>query len=95
MNLILRLIFIIVRARYRPRLQPFDISVVHMRVLPNDLDLQLHMNNGRFLSIMDLGRVDLMIRTGFLAQSAAAAMVSGCRQHAHRLPAFSDRFPIL
>ena len=36
-----------------------------MRVLPNDLDVQMHMNNGRFLSIMDLGRIDLMVRSGF------------------------------
>ncbi len=65
MNLILRLIFVLVKAPYRPKLQPFDISALHMRVWPNDLDLQLHMNNGRFLSIMDLGRIDLLIRTGF------------------------------
>ena len=33
-----------------------------MRVLPNDLDLLWHMNNGRYLSLMDQGRVDLMVR---------------------------------
>lgn len=36
-------------------------------VLPNDLDALGHMNNGRFLSVMDLGRVDLLIRSGFYA----------------------------
>jgi len=29
-----------------------------------DLDLNLHMNNGRYLSVMDLGRFDLMLRAG-------------------------------
>ncbi|MFT5880340.1 MAG: acyl-CoA thioesterase FadM [Moritella sp.] len=35
-----------------------------MRVLPNDLDVNMHMNNGRFLTICDLSRLDLFIRTG-------------------------------
>ena len=32
--------------------------------MANDLDLNLHMNNGRYFTVMDLGRIDLMIRTG-------------------------------
>ena len=31
-----------------------------MRVWPNDLDTNAHMNNGRYLTLMDLGRFDLM-----------------------------------
>lgn len=31
---------------------------------PADLDLNIHMNNGRYLSIMDLGRFDLMLQSG-------------------------------
>lgn len=34
------------------------------RVLPTDLDVYGHMNNGRYLSISDLGRFDLLRRTG-------------------------------
>ncbi|HEY4393768.1 MAG TPA: thioesterase family protein [Polyangia bacterium] len=34
------------------------------RVMPADLDINLHMNNGRYLSIMDLGRLDFIVRTG-------------------------------
>jgi hypothetical protein len=33
-------------------------------VLLNDLDLNLHMNNGRYLSVCDLGKIDVMIRSG-------------------------------
>lgn len=63
MNLILRLFWIILESFFRKRLHPLSESVLHLRVLPNDLDLNFHMNNGRFLSIMDLGRLDLLIRT--------------------------------
>lgn len=40
---------------------------IHLTVLPTDLDALGHMNNGRFLSIMDLGRVDLLVRSGFFS----------------------------
>lgn len=63
MNLIFRLIIIFFESLFRKRLHPLAESVVNLRVLPNDLDLNMHMNNGRFLSIMDLGRMDLLIRT--------------------------------
>jgi acyl-CoA thioesterase FadM len=33
-------------------------------VLPSDLDLNGHMNNGRYLSLMDIGRLDLTVRAG-------------------------------
>jgi acyl-CoA thioesterase FadM len=66
-NLLLRLFRIIVQSFFRRRLHPLAESVVHLRVLPNDLDLNMHMNNGRFLSVMDLGRLDLLIRTDLAA----------------------------
>lgn len=43
-----------------------DKSILRFHVLPNDLDINMHMNNGRFNSIMDLGRIDIMLRTGLL-----------------------------
>lgn len=66
MNLYLRLLIIIFTGRWRKPMQPLDISVITLHVLPNDLDLNWHMNNGRFLTIMDLGRMDLLKRTGTL-----------------------------
>ena len=41
-----------------------DPSVLPFRVLPNDLDPNWHMNNGRYLTIMDLGRLDHVLRSG-------------------------------
>ena len=63
MNLFFRLTWFLIESFFRKRLHPLSESVLHLRVLPNDLDLNFHMNNGRFLSIMDLGRVDLLLRT--------------------------------
>jgi YbgC/YbaW family acyl-CoA thioester hydrolase len=37
---------------------------VRFRVWPNDLDTNGHMNNGRYLTLLDLGRLDLLLRTG-------------------------------
>ena len=66
MNLILRLIKVLVMSLLRPALTPLGESVVRFRVWPHDLDLNLHMNNGRYLTVMDLGRTDLMIRCRML-----------------------------
>ena len=67
MNLIFRLIYVYALSLFRERL-PVEKSVsrLSLRVLPNDLDINLHMNNGRYLTICDLNRVDLFIRTGLL-----------------------------
>ena len=64
MNLILRMIKVLVAALFGQRLGVLDSSILTFRVWPNDLDINLHMNNGRYLTIMDLGRADLMIRCG-------------------------------
>jgi acyl-CoA thioesterase FadM len=65
MNLWLRLAHLLVALLWRPRLDPRrGASLLHFRVLPTDLDPNLHMNNGRYLTIMDLGRLDLVLRSG-------------------------------
>lgn len=63
MNLLFRMIKVLVAAVFGARLAPLGESVVRFRVWPNDLDTNLHMNNGRYLTVMDLGRLDLMFRT--------------------------------
>ena len=64
MNLVFRLLRVIIGAFFRPRLKVLDESILRFIVWPNDLDVNLHMNNGRYLTIMDLGRIDLTVRTG-------------------------------
>jgi len=73
-HLIFRTIYLLWRSRRRPSLGMRDVSRVPMRVLPTDLDILGHMNNGVYLSIMDLGRMDLMIREGFWAKLRAQKM---------------------
>ena len=43
---------------------PRSVGRVRLRTLPTDIDLLMHMNNGRYASLFDLGRFDLLIRTG-------------------------------
>lgn len=64
---ITRLVKIAIQARAKPKL-PFDaISEIHFRCRPWDLDIFMEMNNGRILTLFDLGRTDLAIRTGLVA----------------------------
>lgn len=62
--MIFRLLLLSIRSRFGPRLAPTDVARTTFRVLPTDLDVLNHMNNGVYLSIMDLGRIDLMARSG-------------------------------
>lgn len=65
MNLIFRMLGLLVASFFKPRLPHIKpINSLQMRVLPNDVDINLHMNNGRYLTICDLTRVDMFIRTG-------------------------------
>lgn len=67
MNLWLRLLRCLVAAFFGPRLNPGeDTSRLAFRVWPHDLDPSMHMNNGRYLTLMDLGRLDILARSGLL-----------------------------
>ncbi len=66
LNLIFRFLWVFVSALRKPRIGLLDSSVRSFKVLPTDLDINLHMTNARYLSIMDLGRTDLLIRSGML-----------------------------
>ncbi|MEN2738882.1 acyl-CoA thioesterase [Microbacterium sp. X-17] len=68
MNVLWRTLLVVFRARRGRRrggaLPPTGVGRVRLTTLPTDLDLLGHMNNGRYLSLFDLGRWDLLIRTG-------------------------------
>lgn len=64
MNLWFRLLKVLVCAFFGPRLTLTDVSMLRFRVWPNDLDINVHMNNARYLALMDLGRLDLIARGG-------------------------------
>jgi acyl-CoA thioesterase FadM len=49
-----------------PPLGVLEEDCLRMRVWPNDIDLNLHLNNARYLNIMDYARTHLLARTGLL-----------------------------
>ena len=64
MNLLFRFSYQVICSIFAKPLSINEEDLVNMRVWPNDLDINIHLNNGRYLSIMDLGRTRLSIRTG-------------------------------
>ena len=74
MNLWLRLVLTYLRARLGASLDPLDTATTPFRVWPHDLDVNRHMNNGRYATLMDLGRVDLMVRAGVAGALLRAGM---------------------
>jgi acyl-CoA thioesterase FadM len=67
LNLWFRVIWLFVSALFRGKITPPDgISRIEFRVWPHDLDTNLHLNNGRYLTMADLGRMDLLLRAGLL-----------------------------
>ncbi len=55
------------RYRSSARVPLKDTVELNLRVLPDDLDLNFHMNNSRYLKIMDLGRWQFILRVGLLS----------------------------
>jgi acyl-CoA thioesterase FadM len=64
MNLYLRLLWAAIRSWRLRRIEPGEWIERRMRVLPGDLDVNGHMNNGRYLTILDLLLVEYAGRTG-------------------------------
>ena len=62
MNLLLRLLWLFTFGRLRAAVSALGPCRTPFRVWPTDLDLLWHVNNGVYLSIMDLARMDLMMR---------------------------------
>lgn len=50
----------------QPRLELLATTCVRLRVWPNDLDFNAHVNNGKYLSLADIGRMHWFARTGML-----------------------------
>jgi acyl-CoA thioesterase FadM len=69
MNLIFRYLYHIIVSKFLSPMDINDTDRARMRVWPNDLDANIHLNNGRFLSLMDLGRTRMSIRSGLYAKA--------------------------
>ena len=64
MNLWLRLIYERLTWRLRTRENWYSVGRRSFRVWPSDLDIFNHMNNGVFLTLLDISRYDLGLRSG-------------------------------
>lgn len=64
MNLWIRLAYALLSWRFRAKLDWQAVGRRNFRVWPTDLDVFRHMNNGIFLSLLDLSRLDLAYRSG-------------------------------
>jgi len=62
--MLFRLWYTLAAGLFKPRQHLLDECSVALRVWPNDLDVNLHMTNSRYLLAMDLGRWDFGVRTG-------------------------------
>lgn len=53
------------------RMHPLSEVRLPMRVWPFDVDIYLHLNNGRYLTLMDFGRFQHALRTGMMQTMSA------------------------
>lgn len=61
------LILLKARRRRRRRISPWESAEITLRALPTDVDILMHINNGQYFSLFDLGRYDMMVRSGLWA----------------------------
>ncbi|HEU4886558.1 MAG TPA: thioesterase family protein [Thermoanaerobaculia bacterium] len=66
MLLIFRFLLTMLKSRFRSRIGPLDESVVRFTALPHDCDLNFHLNAGRYVSFMDVARIELIGRVRFI-----------------------------
>ena len=93
MYLYIRVARVLAGALVKPRLGLDDVSELKLRVWPSDIDTYPEMNNGRYWTIMDLGRYDLAARTGLMQMAHRKGwlfvVAGGSIRYRHRLPPFS------
>lgn len=81
--------------RKAPRLGLFDTHVSHHRCWPHDIDVWMELNNGRTLTLYDLGRFVLFRRVGavgLMRRHGWAGTVAGSSVRYRRRVRMFDRF---
>jgi acyl-CoA thioesterase FadM len=63
----LRLVWTLIGLIGKQRIDFLQSTRVRLRVWPNDIDFNLHVNNGRYLALADIGRIHWFVRTGVLS----------------------------
>ena len=65
---VIRFALEMLRARRMPPLAMGETHVTSIRCWPWDIDAQMEMNNGRALTLFDIGRVSMFLRMGVLGE---------------------------
>jgi acyl-CoA thioesterase FadM len=73
-NSFVRIPFLVLRNAVKPLppIGPLETDTLKMRVWPNDIDFNFHLNNARYLNVMDYGRIHLLARSGLLKPALKA-----------------------
>lgn len=92
----IRLIKDLILARRMPALEdPLATHVSHHICWPHDLDFAMELNNGRTLTLYDLGRIGLALRIGLIRalrrEKWGMTMAGSCVRYRRRVRCF-DRF---
>jgi YbgC/YbaW family acyl-CoA thioester hydrolase len=98
LNLFFRFLWLLLVSRFRSRVDVLGPCATPYRVWPTDLDVFMHVNNGVYLSMMDLARMDLMSRSGLMqpirARGWYPVVTAQTIQYRRSLKLF-DRFDIV
>lgn len=65
MRLRIRLLLLVFFSFWKKPMDILDESVITLTVLPNDIDIR-KISDDRYFALMDLGRMDIVFRTGLL-----------------------------
>jgi acyl-CoA thioesterase FadM len=74
MNLYFRLIWTMVRCFFKSRIGFNEKISLRLRILPNDLDINRHLTNGRYLTLLDLASIEYFIRSRVLKKALRSGM---------------------
>jgi hypothetical protein len=68
MNIWIRILITLTRSLFQPRIEPTAVLRTGMIVGPTEADIK-YVGNARYLLFMEVGRLELMVRTGALRQA--------------------------
>ncbi|HVG25146.1 MAG TPA: thioesterase family protein [Thermoanaerobaculia bacterium] len=69
MLLFFRIVVTILLSGLRRKVGPLESATVYFRAWPHDCDLNFHLNAGRYVSFMDVARVELIARMRVLRRA--------------------------
>ncbi|MEM6482720.1 MAG: acyl-CoA thioesterase [Pseudomonadota bacterium] len=88
----IRMAWQLYQTRKLPPMGVFDTHVSHHICLPWDIDLWLELNNGRTLTLFDLGRIPMAARAGLIAllkdKGWGLTMAGASVRYRHRIRMF-------